>query len=90
MNNKITTVAAGTLSTLSIIAYFVSHILAAIFIFKRVKLWLFLIVLLVPVLGDITAIFVLLSSKLYLPFLFYGISIALYIIGGIVARKVDG
>lgn len=71
------------------VSYFASHIVSAIVLFHNVKLWAFLVMLLVPGLGDIMAIFTLIKLKLWWPFILYGICIVFGVIGSIIASKAD-
>ena len=52
--------------------YAFAHILAAVMLFKSVKLWAFLVMLFVPGLGDVMAISMLLKLRHYLPLIIYG------------------
>ena len=51
--------------------YTAAHIGAAVVLFSSVKFWLFLVMLLVPFIGDIAAIVCLFSIHCYWPFILY-------------------
>jgi hypothetical protein len=67
--------------------YFISHILAAIVLFQKVKLWAFLIMLLVPGIGDFMAIYTLIILKIYLPLLVYVATCVVWIIVSLTTNK---
>lgn len=67
----------------------ITHVATAIFIFNHVKLWAFLVVLLVPVLGDVMGIFYVIKLHYWIPLIGYGITCVLFIISGLVVNRVD-
>ena len=69
--------------------YTAAHIGAAVVLFSSVKFWLFLVMLLVPFIGDIAAIVCLFSIHCYWPFILYGVSMMLYIAGQMMAKQID-
>ena len=80
MKKAIPTGIAAVFSILGILSYGASHILAAIVLFKHVKLWLFLVMLLVPGVGDVAAIVSLIYIKMWWPFILYGANIVCWIL----------
>lgn len=85
-------VQTGVMSVAMIIAwitYAAAHISAAIILFKNVKLWVFLVTLCVPGLGDILSIYHLFRIGAYWPFILYGITIVLWIISSALAKSLD-
>lgn len=67
-------------------SYLAAHIWTAIVLFKAVKLWAFLVILCVPVLGDLMGIYVLFKIGFYVPFILYGISVIVSIICGVISK----
>lgn len=81
--------AATTIFMLSIIAYIASHILGAILLFNSVKLLVFLVVLLVPFLGDGIALYSLIKLQLWWPIILYAVSAIGYVVANIMLQKTE-
>ena len=82
-------VAAAVLGVVQWACYAASHILSAVLLFRRVELWLFLAVLLVPGLGDVAGIVLLIENRLLLPLVLYLASAAAHGFGLLLARRVE-
>jgi len=72
--------AFSVIGALSWVAYGAAHILAAVTLFKSVKLWAFLVMLFVPGLGDVMAITTLIKVRYYLPLIVYGVAAVVWLV----------
>lgn len=79
----------GAVGVISWIATIVTHIISAVYLYNHVKLWAFLIVLLVPGLGDIMGIYYVITLRFWLPLISYAVTALLFIIAGLVANKTN-
>lgn len=86
---KLKTGSAAITALLAWLSYLGAHIAGAIVLFKSVKLWLFLVILLVPGIGDIAGIICLIKVGSWWPFILYGASIVFWIVSGLLARAAD-
>ena len=76
-------------STIGTIAYIASHISAAVIAFQNFKLWVALVMLLVPLLGDGMAIFAFIKLHTWWPFILYAACLICWGIGSSLASKAD-
>jgi len=81
--------ALTVIGILSWVAYGAAHILAAVMLFKSVKLWSFLVMLLVPGLGDVMAITTLIKIKYFLPLVIYGAAAVIWFAVYVVASATE-
>ena len=79
----------GAVGVISWIATIVTHIISAVYLYNHVKLWAFLIVLLVPGLGDIMGIYYVITLRFWLPLIAYAVTTSLFILAGLVANKTN-
>lgn len=89
MKHKILSGGTAVTSILATIAYGVAHIGGAIILFKSVKLWLFIVILLVPGIGDIAGVISLIKTGNWWPLVSYVAAIALWMISAALASAAD-
>ena len=89
MKKTIPTRIAAVFSILGMLSYGASHIVAAIVLFKHVKLWLFLVMLLVPGVGDVASIVSLINLRMWWPFILYGASIVCWLLAFVFSAIAD-
>ena len=87
--NKLANGFLSAVGVISWIATIITHIISAVYLYNHVKLWAFLIVLLVPGLGDIMGIYYVVVFRFWFPIIAYGSTTALFILAGLVAKKAD-
>lgn len=80
---------AGVLGILMWIGFTAAHIYTAVVVYKAVKLWAFLTILLVPGIGDLMGIYVLFKIKFFFPLIVYAIDVAIFILIALVGDKID-
>lgn len=76
-------------SMIGTIAYIASHISAAVIAFQNFKLWVALVMLFVPLLGDGMAIFAFIKLHTWWPFILYAACLICWGIGSSLASKAD-
>ena len=86
---KIFGASSGILSLLAFLTYTGSHIWTSVVLFKVTKLWAFLVILLIPGIGDLMGLYVLCKIKFFIPFIAYGACIVLWILSAAFANAVD-
>ena len=86
---KIFGTSSGILSLLAVLTYAGSHIWTSVVLFKVTKLWAFLIILLIPGIGDLMGLYILFKIKFFIPFIAYGVCIVLWILSAVFASAAD-
>ena len=89
MKKKILMILATICCLIGIVGYVALHIGAAIILLKSIQLWLFFVILLVPVIGDLLAAGILISLKIWWPVILYIVVLLAWQIGEIFAKLVD-
>lgn len=86
---KITGVFSGALGVIAFLLYLGSHIWTAVVLHSVTKLWAFLIILLIPGIGDLMGLYILFKIKFFMPFIAYGVCFVLWIISAAFANASD-
>ena len=81
---------AHTAGILLFICINIPHVAVAITLFQHVTLWAFLVMLLVPGVGDVMAIWTLIRIQCWWPFVFYAVSLALWLVAGVAGKALEG
>lgn len=71
----------------AVVLYVISHIFIAISLYGVVKIWVFAVVLLVPVIGSMIGVGILIGIDTWAPVVLWGISLSLYSIANALSSR---
>lgn len=86
---RVKAILSGAAGIIIFICLNIPHVALAITLFRSVRLWAFLVILLVPGFGDILGIIALFQIKCYWPFIWYAVSAAIWGIITVIAAILD-